>query len=608
MRGRGQDPPWPINRLSFRDGETVAAGGFTDEQSFHLGESQWREALRRTAGVSEGLGVTLPDTGTRRVVVWPGTAFDLDGRQIVLAPSDAPGPPLGPGIAGAAGADRSAWLPYAGGARAGLSGWARTFTAAECGGSTTLDLYVAFGEASLAPAKTGDPSTDTRWQQQPIIDIVDGRAGVPDGALVLAVLTVGSSGFTQVAYWSDLVARTWSGLWLPAPAQAQADSDKALFYLRAAPFGPATPEQLQIAGAGALALGALASGGSGGIDPQQPSLTIQPSGDAIIAADRVRLTGPQLAIGDLVVGPAQRPLLSAGVTSGAVQVTGGFTAGGGGVSWLDVEAAQISVNAPLTCTNPAGTTWSSTAAAPAGLTLGVPLQLLGGALYPGDPGDSIDSIAPVSGVLTIAAQSGVVLGVVANAALQPLLAIAPAHAGGAPGAPIPAAVSLAVPVTLAGAHALTCQGAMSIAGPLTVPATSGAIASPMWNVQALAATLNQWTRSGRTSVATTSFTSSGGAVMLSISGMLPAAAVPLAQTADFTITVESATATVPALSLLMSPAFPGYGAWQVPLVNLLVECGAGTHTVQLALAQPVASAGAALTGTVLEQPVARPAV
>src|SRR4051812_40445664 len=74
----------PIKRLNYFDSQFLRANDFTAEQTYHLRLRRRRIRLTSTPGVAEGLDVVIA-SGSTAVTVKAGTAFDGQGRELVLA-------------------------------------------------------------------------------------------------------------------------------------------------------------------------------------------------------------------------------------------------------------------------------------------------------------------------------------------------------------------------------------------------------------------------------------------------------------------------------------------------------------------------------------------
>ncbi len=75
--------PDVIKRLKYFNGQFLREPDFTDEQEYHLDRQRRHNRQLHTPGIADGLAVTA-DPNATSVSVAPGTAIDVQGRQIVL--------------------------------------------------------------------------------------------------------------------------------------------------------------------------------------------------------------------------------------------------------------------------------------------------------------------------------------------------------------------------------------------------------------------------------------------------------------------------------------------------------------------------------------------
>ncbi|MBW4631785.1 MAG: hypothetical protein KME30_07735 [Iphinoe sp. HA4291-MV1] len=79
-------PDYVTKRLRYFNNQFLQEQDFIDEQNYHVDRQRRHNRLLHSAGVADGLDVTI--TGTTQVQVSPGTAIDGKGRQILVPQID----------------------------------------------------------------------------------------------------------------------------------------------------------------------------------------------------------------------------------------------------------------------------------------------------------------------------------------------------------------------------------------------------------------------------------------------------------------------------------------------------------------------------------------
>jgi hypothetical protein len=77
----------PITRLHYFDHQFLREKDFTDEQKYHTEMRRLHNQLLHTSGIAEGLEIPRPKKGDTKVTINKGTAYDSQGREIVLTES-----------------------------------------------------------------------------------------------------------------------------------------------------------------------------------------------------------------------------------------------------------------------------------------------------------------------------------------------------------------------------------------------------------------------------------------------------------------------------------------------------------------------------------------
>jgi hypothetical protein len=77
------DYPYP-KRPNYFAGQYLLAEDFKSEQNYHIDRQRRHNRLLHVSGIAEGLKVILNEPQERKVKVTAGTAFDNEGRQIIL--------------------------------------------------------------------------------------------------------------------------------------------------------------------------------------------------------------------------------------------------------------------------------------------------------------------------------------------------------------------------------------------------------------------------------------------------------------------------------------------------------------------------------------------
>ena len=159
-------------RLRYFDGLFLKDQDFVDEQKYHLNRQRLHNGLLHSAGVAEGLDVSVP-AGRTVVNVSPGVAVDHQGRQIVL---------LQPQVIDLTGRQNQRVL-----------------------------VYVGYEEVPVDRPTTGG-NQEARWLERAVLEAVtEGQAPKTPDAVVLERLAVDAQGRVTV----DGGVRVFAGLRLP---------------------------------------------------------------------------------------------------------------------------------------------------------------------------------------------------------------------------------------------------------------------------------------------------------------------------------------------------------------------------------------------------------
>jgi hypothetical protein len=171
-------PEYVEKRLRFFDGQFLKDQDFVDEQKYHLDRQRRHNRFLHSAGIVDGLAVTIPATATATVAVGPGVAVDRRGRQIVLAT--------------AANVSLAAFLGQA------------------------AVVWISSRDEPADPATTGSGDT-TRWWEHPLIEAVrEGQQPQGQDAIALGRATLTAQGGVTL----DLGVRVTAGVRLPDGATA----------------------------------------------------------------------------------------------------------------------------------------------------------------------------------------------------------------------------------------------------------------------------------------------------------------------------------------------------------------------------------------------------
>ncbi|HEY9596607.1 MAG TPA: hypothetical protein V6D33_02945 [Cyanophyceae cyanobacterium] len=140
-------------RLRYFNGQFLNNHDFIDEQKYHIDRQRRHNRLLHTPGIAEGLEVTA-ECGAQHVEVSPGTAIDSKGRQIVLTKKEEK----------------------------------RLYT--RCG-----EVFVAISyHQEESDSATVGAKGETRWHEQPKIEIVEDRNALQSAMIVLARLEIDGDG------------------------------------------------------------------------------------------------------------------------------------------------------------------------------------------------------------------------------------------------------------------------------------------------------------------------------------------------------------------------------------------------------------------------------
>ncbi len=140
-------------RLRYFNGQFLNNHDFIDEQKYHIDRQRRHNRLLHTPGIAEGLEVTA-DCGAQHVEVSPGTAIDSQGQQIVLTKKEEK----------------------------------RLYT--RCG---EVFVAISYHQEESDPATVGAKG-ETRWHEQPKIEIVEARDALQSTMIVLARLEIDGDG------------------------------------------------------------------------------------------------------------------------------------------------------------------------------------------------------------------------------------------------------------------------------------------------------------------------------------------------------------------------------------------------------------------------------
>jgi hypothetical protein len=183
-------------RLRYFDGSVLGAQDFTDEQHYVLDRQHRYSRFLNAAGIVDGLEVSQA-TAPGQIEVYPGTALDAQGRQVVLSDT-------------------------------------RTVSLADCQGQT--EVVIAYSQEEAEPQMTeAGPGGATRVYERPYVGL---RAALPPGSgepITLAVVTLDHTG---VVFLIDERPRVYAGIRLPA-GQSEPGGVILRAHTRIDSFGPA---------------------------------------------------------------------------------------------------------------------------------------------------------------------------------------------------------------------------------------------------------------------------------------------------------------------------------------------------------------------------------
>jgi microcystin-dependent protein len=169
----------PVNldkRLRYFHGQFLQDQDFIDEQHYHVDRKRRHDRLLHSAGIGEGLGVTL-NAATAQATVAPGTAFDNKGRQIVLQNT----------------------------ATVSLTGFA----------GRTVFVLISYQQQPSDPSTFTGGAGDTRWHELPLVEVVpEGQVPIGDEPVRLTRFVIDLDGNIT---GPDNVVRHYAGLRLPEP-------------------------------------------------------------------------------------------------------------------------------------------------------------------------------------------------------------------------------------------------------------------------------------------------------------------------------------------------------------------------------------------------------
>ena len=73
-----------VERLNYRNGQRIVAEDLRAEQSYHIGVRHWLNRTLFNPGIAKGLEVTPSPTNPHAVLVAPGLAIDVQGRELIV--------------------------------------------------------------------------------------------------------------------------------------------------------------------------------------------------------------------------------------------------------------------------------------------------------------------------------------------------------------------------------------------------------------------------------------------------------------------------------------------------------------------------------------------
>jgi hypothetical protein len=140
----------PIKRLNYFDHQFLHATDFADEQNYHLNMRRRHNRVLHTSGIAEGLEVSF-NQGESKVSIQPGTAYDGNGREIVILDKTD--------------VDLQS-LPN----------------------DTTAYLTIKYGEHPDNTVNAAGVAGDTRMTETPVIEFTNSAPSNPTLSLILAVV------------------------------------------------------------------------------------------------------------------------------------------------------------------------------------------------------------------------------------------------------------------------------------------------------------------------------------------------------------------------------------------------------------------------------------
>lgn len=141
----------PVKRLHYFNGQFLRASDFTTEQEYHLQMRRSHNRLLHTVGIADGLKVEIQPGGAA-ITVRPGIAYDGQGREIVLAEEQDIDLPAG-----------------------------------------ALYVTIAYSESQSDPTDETGSTGDTRWTEEPQIELTTNAPADPNQKLVLGRIVEGDT-------------------------------------------------------------------------------------------------------------------------------------------------------------------------------------------------------------------------------------------------------------------------------------------------------------------------------------------------------------------------------------------------------------------------------
>jgi hypothetical protein len=140
----------PIKRLNYFDHQFLHAADFSDEQNYHLNMRRRHNRVLHTSGIAEGLEVSF-NQGESKVSIQPGTAYDGNGREIIVL-------------------DKT------------------DVDLQSLGNDATAYLTIKYGEHPDDTVNAAGVAGDTRMTETPIIEFATSAPNNPTISLILAVV------------------------------------------------------------------------------------------------------------------------------------------------------------------------------------------------------------------------------------------------------------------------------------------------------------------------------------------------------------------------------------------------------------------------------------